>query len=107
MKRDTKEGLTTWVCGYVVLKDAPGDQEKIYDFLSSRNAPDVAAYMVSEFGYGHANGAGMGKIDPAALKEGNFDDIDKFLEKTLFQSPVPPDLKKRMVDEFEKIKAGF
>ena len=49
----------------------------------------------------------MGKIDPAVLKEGNFDDIDKFLDKTLFQSPVPPDLKKRMIDEFEKIKAGF
>lgn len=107
MKRDTKEGLSTWVCGYVVLKDAPGDQQKIYDFLSSRNAPDVAAYMVSEFGYGHGNGAGMSKVDPAVLKEGNFDDIDKFLDKTLFQSPVPPDLKKRMIDEFEKIKAGF
>ena len=24
MNRDTKEGISTWVCGYVLLKDAPG-----------------------------------------------------------------------------------
>jgi spermidine/putrescine-binding protein len=107
MKRDTKEGLSTWVCGYVVLKDAPGDPAKIYDFLSARHAPEVSSYMVGEFGYGHGNGAGMAAIDPATLKAGNFDDIEKFLDKTLFQAPVSPELKQRMIAEFEKIKAGF
>jgi hypothetical protein len=41
------------------------------------------------------------------LAERGFDDIDKFLDKTLFQQPVAPEMKKRMVDEFEKIKAGY
>ena len=36
MKRDTKEGLSTWVCGYVLLKDAPGNLDKAYEFLSAR-----------------------------------------------------------------------
>ena len=75
MKRDTKEGLSSWVCGYVLLKDAQNSLDNAYDFLSARNAPDVADYMVSEFGYGHGNGAGMAAIDPAVLKEGNYDDI--------------------------------
>jgi len=107
MKRDTKEGLSTWVCGYALLKDAPNSLDNAYEFLSARNAPDVAKYMVSEFGYGHGNGAGMAAIDPDVLKAGNYDDIGKFVDKTLFQSPIPPELKQRMIGEFEKIKAGY
>ena len=49
--------------------------------------------------------------DPGAvagwLAERGFDNLDKFLDKTLFQRPVAPDLKQRMVAEFEKIKAGY
>ena len=95
------------MCGYVVLKDAPDSLDNAYEFVSARNAPDVAKYMVSEFGYGHGNGAGMAAIDPAVLKAGNYDDIEKFVDKTLFQSPIPPELKQRMIGEFEKIKAGY
>ena len=36
MNRDTKEGLSTWVCGYVLMKDAPGNLDHAYDFLSAR-----------------------------------------------------------------------
>ncbi len=107
MNRDTKEGISTWVCGYVLMKDAPGNVDKAYDFLSAVNAKDVSNYMVTTYGYGHGNGAGMAAVDPAVLKAGGFDDIDKFVDKTLFQQPVPPDLKTRMIDEFEKIKAGY
>jgi spermidine/putrescine transport system substrate-binding protein len=49
----------------------------------------------------------MVSSDPQTLKVGNFDDLDRFLGKTLFQSPVAPELKQRMIAEFEKIKAGF
>jgi putative spermidine/putrescine transport system substrate-binding protein/spermidine/putrescine transport system substrate-binding protein len=107
MKRDTKEGLSTWVCGYVLFKDASENLANAYEFLSARNAPHVAKYLVSEFGYGHGNAVGMASSDPQTLKAGNFDDLDRFLGKTLFQSPVAPELKQRMIAEFEKIKAGF
>jgi len=107
MNRDTKEGMSTWVCGYVLMKDAPGKLDQAYDFLSSVNAPDVSKYMVTAFGYGHSNGAGMAAIDHKVLADHGYDDLGKFLDKTLFQQPVAPDLKKRMVDEFEKIKAGY
>jgi spermidine/putrescine transport system substrate-binding protein len=107
MKRDTKEGLSTWVCGYVLLKDAPGSLDKAYDFINARNTPEVSNYMVGEFGYGHANAKGMAAIDPAVLTEKGFQDIGKFLDKTLFQSPLPNELKAKMIAEFEKIKAGY
>ncbi|MER8478689.1 extracellular solute-binding protein [Mesorhizobium sp. M1163] len=107
MNRDTKEGLSTWVCGYVLMKDAPGDLDQAYDFLNAVNAPAVSDYLVKTFGYGHGNAAAMAAIDPKILAERGFDDLDKFLDKTLFQQPVAPELKQRMIAEFEKIKAGY
>jgi putative spermidine/putrescine transport system substrate-binding protein/spermidine/putrescine transport system substrate-binding protein len=107
MNRDTKEGISTWVCGYVLMKDAPGSLDKAYDYLSAVNAKDVSNYIVTTFGYGHGNAAGMAAIDPAVLSAGGYDDVDKFVAKTLFQQPMDPALKQRMIAEFEKIKAGY
>ena len=106
--RDTEEGLSTWVCGYVLLKDAPGNADKAYEFLSAVNDDQkVADFLVHDWGYGHANAKVMGGVDPAALKEKGYDDVSKFVDKTLFQAPVPTDLKQKMIAEFEKIKAGY
>jgi spermidine/putrescine transport system substrate-binding protein len=107
IKRDTDEGLSTWVCGYVRLKDAPGNEAKTYDFLSAVNNPEVAGYIVKEWGYGHANAKGMASVDPAILQEKGYADVQKFVDKTLFQAPVPNELKQKMIAEFEKIKAGY
>jgi putative spermidine/putrescine transport system substrate-binding protein/spermidine/putrescine transport system substrate-binding protein len=41
------------------------------------------------------------------LKEKGFDNIDAFVDKTLFQSPLPENLRQKMIAEFEKIKAGY
>jgi spermidine/putrescine transport system substrate-binding protein len=106
-KRDTAEGITTWVCGYVRYKDAPGSEDKAYAYLSAVNDPAVANYMVSEWGYGHANAKGMAAVDPKVLQDKGYADVDKYIDKTLFQSPLNPDLKLKMIAEFEKIKAGY
>jgi len=108
IKRDTGEGISTWVCGYVRLKDAPGSADKAYDFLSAVNDdPRVANFIVKEWGYGHANAKAMAEVDPKVLQEKGYGDVSKFVDKTLFQSPVPPELKLKMIAEFEKIKAGY
>ena len=107
-KRDTIEGTSTWVCGYVLLKDAPGSQEKAYDFLSAINDdPSVASFLVNDWGYGHANAKAMAAVDPAVVQEKGYADVDKFVDKTLFQAPVSAELKLKMIAEFEKIKAGY
>ncbi|MHA7773927.1 ABC transporter substrate-binding protein [Roseibium sp. M-1] len=106
-KKDTDEGLSTWVCGYVKLKDAQADDEKIYDFLSAVNAPEVSNYIVTSWGYGHGNGAGMKAIPQADLEASGYGDVDQFVDNTLFQSPLPNELKAKMIAEWEKIKAGY
>ncbi len=105
--RDTVEGQSTWVCGYVRVKNAPGSADKAYDFLNAINAPEVASYLLSDWGYGHADAKSMASIDPAVVAEKGYADVDKFVDKTLFQAPVPAELKQKMIEEFEKIKAGY
>ena len=108
INRDTAEGLTTWVCGYVMLKDAPGNKDKVYEFLSDvTEDPEVAKYIVNDWGYGHANAKAMEAVDPEVLKAKGYADVGKFVDKTLFQAPVPADLKTKMIAEFEKIKSGY
>ncbi|WP_274627029.1 ABC transporter substrate-binding protein [Arvimicrobium flavum] len=105
--RDTAEGVSTWVCGYVLYKDAPGSLDKAYDYLSAINTPEVANFLLSDWGYGHSNAKAMATIDPKVVAEKGYADVDKFVDKTLFQSPLPTDLKLKMIAEFEKIKAGY
>lgn len=107
VRKDTEEGLASWVCGYVLLKDAPGNVDKAYEFLNAVNAPEVSNYMVTAWGYGHANGAGMARVDKAVLEKGGYADIEKFVDKTLFAAPMAPELKLKFTAEFEKIKAGY
>lgn len=106
-KRDTQEGISTWVCGYVRLKDAPGSADQAYDYLNAINEPDVANVLVKDWGYGQANSKGMAAVDAKLLQDKGYDDVGKFVDKTLFQSPVPTALKQKMIAEFEKIKAGY
>lgn len=105
--RDTAEGLSTWVCGYVLLKDAPGSIDKAYDYLNAIDTPDVATYLLTDWGYGHSNAKSMAAIDPKVVADKGYADVDKFMDKTLFQSPLPQALRQKMIDEFEKIKAGY
>lgn len=105
--RDTVEGQSTWVCGYVRLKDAPGSADKAYDYLNAVNAPEVAAFLLGDWGYGHADAKSMATIDPEVVEAQGYADVEKFVDKTLFQSPLPTELKQKMIEEFEKIKAGY
>lgn len=107
MKKDTAEGISTWVCGYVRLKGGTGSEDKAYDFLSAVNAPEVSSYLVTEWGYGHGNASGMDEIAPEDLEASGYGDVDRFVDNTLFQSPLDPALKQKMIAEFEKIKAGY
>ena len=95
------------MCGYVQLKGAPGSADKAYDFLSAVNDPSVASVLVKDWGYGQANAKGMASVDQTVLQEKGYADVQKFVDKTLFQSPVPAEQKLKMIAEFEKIKAGY
>lgn len=107
MKRDTKEGLSTWVCGYSFLADGEGSEDKAYDFINAFLADGSADYLVNAWGYGHANQAALDKLDQESLAAMGYDNLESFRDKTLWQAPAPAELREKMIAEFEQIKAGF
>lgn len=107
MKRDTAEGSSTWVCGYVNLKNGEGSEDKMYDFINAWLEPRVADFIVADWGYGHPDAELMAAIDPEILAASGFGNLDAYVENTLWQAPLPFERREAMIAEFEKIKAGF
>ncbi len=103
-QRQAKEGASSWFCGWVKLKNAPGSVDKAYDFINAWTSPDAAAALLKNVGYASTNAAAESALPLADLKAGNVDPITSTL---LAQTPIDPALRDRMVNEFEQIKSGF
>jgi spermidine/putrescine transport system substrate-binding protein len=103
-QREATEGSSTWFCGYVNLKDGPGSEDKAYDFINAWLDPRTANYIVENWGYGHSNTAAVAEIDPELVSSVGLGPVDV---PVLAQVPMDNTLRDRMLEEFEKIKAGF
>ncbi|MBC2837395.1 ABC transporter substrate-binding protein [Paragemmobacter straminiformis] len=102
--RTPKEGVTTWYCGYVNMKDAPGSEEKAYDFMNSFLEHSSAKAILDAIGYAISNDAALKEIPEADQKAAFIDPVEGTL---LAQTPVSPEFREKMIEEFENIKAGF
>ncbi|NGQ92501.1 extracellular solute-binding protein [Rhodobacter sp. HX-7-19] len=102
--RSPAEGASTWFCGYVNMKDAPGSEDKAYDFINSLLAHGSAKTLLDELGYAHSNNAAMAEVSQDELKAAFVDPVTTTL---LAQTPVSAEFRERMIQEFENIKAGF
>lgn len=102
--REPAEGSSTWFCGYVNVKNAPGEEDRAYDYINAWLSPETANYIVNAWGYGHSNGEAMAGIDADTLADAGLGPIEA---PNLSQTPMDNRMRTRMNDEFEKIKAGF
>lgn len=107
VKRDTDEGASSWVCGYSKLANAPGSEDKFYDFINAWLEPSTADYLVTQWGYGHSNARAMGAMAAEDLAAVGLDSTEELRANTLWQGPIPPRMREKMIAEFELIKAGF
>ena len=103
-QREAKEGSSAFLCGYVNLKDAPGKEDKAYDFINAWLDPQTAQNLLDDFGYGHSNGKAMEAIGKAEVADAGLGPVDV---PVLQQLPMDISMRNRMLQEFEKIKAGF
>ncbi|MGL5011548.1 MAG: ABC transporter substrate-binding protein, partial [Paracoccaceae bacterium] len=103
-QRTPTEGVTTWFCGLVNIKDGPGSEDKLYDYVNAFLSPTAAQAMIDNFGYGHANTAALATIPPEALVAADVNPIEGTL---LPQVPIATEMRDRMLEEFELIKSGF
>jgi spermidine/putrescine transport system substrate-binding protein len=103
-QREATEGASSWFCGYVNFKDAPGNEDKAYDFINAWLEHGSAKGLLENFGYAHTNDAAMASITAEELAAADVSPIDGTL---LAQTPIDQAMRDRMLEEFEKIKAGF
>jgi spermidine/putrescine transport system substrate-binding protein len=107
INKNTDEGVSSWVCGYTKLANAPGSEDRFYDFINAWLEPSAAEYLVGYWGYGHSNAAVMATMAPEDLAAVGLESSEKLRANTLWQAPVPFSLREKMIAEFEMIKAGF
>lgn len=103
-QRAPKEGVSSWFCGYVNFKDAPGSEDQAYDFMNAWLEHKSAKGLLEHFGYASANDAALKEIPMADLKAGDVDPVEGTI---LSQVPIDPTFRDKMTQEFELIKSGF
>lgn len=107
MMRDVDKGVATWVCGYVHLKSSTTPTDQVYDLLNALGAPASGKYIIENWGYPHSNEEAYSISDQEIIKQYGFDNPQAFFEGSLFFDAVNPELEVKMLQEFERIKAGF
>ncbi len=88
----------------VNMKDAPGSEDKAYDYINSILAHSSAQPLLDAIGYALANDAAMAEIPAETLQAAYVDPVTTTLHA---QTPPTPELRDRMIEEFELIKSGF
>jgi spermidine/putrescine transport system substrate-binding protein len=102
--REAAEGSASWFCGYVNFKDAPGNEDKAYDFINSWLRPDAGRVLLDGFGYGHASLAAQASISAEELTAAG---LGTTSTPVLAQVPMDQARREQLLETFERIKAGF
>lgn len=98
------EGMLTWACGFVLLKDSP-NVDLAYDFINSRLEAASGKYLIEAYGYGSASSAAFAEVDQATLDELSLpSDPEQVLRETVFTGAMPQN--DAISQLFERIKAG-
>lgn len=102
--RETTEGTSLWMCGYVNLKDGQGSEDKAYDYINAMLSAESVVPLL-ENGFGSANQAAvMATVSTEDLEAAGIGPVSV---PVLAQLPVSNDLREKMNETFELIKSGF
>jgi spermidine/putrescine transport system substrate-binding protein len=102
-QREAEEGSSLWVCGYVNMADAPGSEDKAYDYANAILGPAATEPLLAA-GFGQANQTALQALGEEALEASGLGAIDA---PVLAQLPISPEQRARHNEAFERIKAGF
>lgn len=99
-----KEGMLTWTCGFVLLKDAK-NVDLAYDLINSRLEPDSGKALIENYGYGASTSTAFAEVPQEKLDELKLPaDPQTMLSTTVFTGPMKQN--DELAKMFERIKAG-
>ncbi|MBF9033564.1 extracellular solute-binding protein [Rhodobacterales bacterium HKCCE2091] len=102
-ERNTTEGSSVWLCGYVNMADGPGSEDLAYDYVNAMLS-EVSAGPLLDNGFGSANDAALSALGAEALEASGLGEVTV---PVLAQLPIPNDQRQAQAEAFERIKAGF
>ena len=100
-----KEGLISYNCG-LARANREGNEEAQYDFINASMTADVGKFLIEVFNLGASNQASFDMVDPALLKELELSTPEESLTRSHPFVYVPPELKQKHIEMFDRIKAG-
>jgi spermidine/putrescine-binding protein len=102
-----KEGILTWVCGVMMLRDGPGDEQAAYDMIDAMLAPESGQWLIENYGYGHSNAKSFDRVAPERLAELGISSPKTLFEQGIFFEAIPPATRQKYITMFEEVKAGM
>ena len=103
-----KEGILTWVCGLVKIKNGPGDVEAAYDLINAHISPESGKYEIENWGYGHSNIKAYDMVDEKNLTDvGLTKDVNAFLASGVFIESIEAATREKYIAMFDEVKAGY
>lgn len=101
-----KEGILTWVCGFVLSHDPIGDEQQAYDFIDAMISPEAGEFLIAEQGYGHSNRKAYERVPEDVLTSLGFDNAEeKFAIATVSDEADEP-YRSKYIALVEQVKAG-
>jgi spermidine/putrescine transport system substrate-binding protein len=99
-----KEGMLTWSCGFVLLKDAK-NVDLAYDFINSRLETASGKYLIEAYGYGSSTSSAFAEVPQAELDKLQLpSDPEQMLKATIFTGAMKQN--DAVAKMFERVKAG-
>jgi spermidine/putrescine transport system substrate-binding protein len=102
-----KEGALTWVCGAVIMGNAP-HVDKAYDVIDSLLSPESGRFLINDYGYGHSNQKAFDLVGDERLAElGLSRNPEEILSAGKYQIPVSGEFMETIANVFAEVKGGF
>lgn len=102
-ERNTAEGTSVWLCGYVNMTDGPGTEDQVYDYLNAFLSEESAGPLLED-GFGSANAVALDALGAQAMEDAGLGPVTV---PVLAQLPISNEQRERQAEAFERIKAGF
>jgi spermidine/putrescine transport system substrate-binding protein len=101
--RNTEEGTSVWLCGYVNMAEGQGSEDLAYDYVNALLS-EVSAGPLLDAGFGSANAAALEGLGMEAMEAAGLGEVSVPI---LAQLPIANEQRERQAAAFERIKAGF
>lgn len=100
------EGILSWVDGYNLVKDGPGDEDAAYDFLDAILSPEAGKALIETYNYGSSNRKAFDLVDPTLLANLGIDKPERVMDRGVFFEAIEGKLRDKYIQVFDDVKFG-